>query len=456
MVLVWVLGAGGASAQPRNDACAEAVLLTNLQGWCSPEGAYHNRDAAGSPVKGDCFPSMFGSNPDVWFRFTAIGNTLHISVKGRMAEGPKGSLERPQIALYEGGCGGRQVSCNSDNLGYGIVESFATDLVIGATYYLQVSGRNGSEGSFQLCINNFNAVPSPSSDCSSAVVLCDKEGFTVPSLTGAGRNRHELNGICLQEENSSSWYKWTCDQPGTLTFTLTPVNPSDDIDFAVFLLPDGLDGCPEKIPLRCMASGENLNAPPSSWAACTGATGLRDGALDFEESAGCAFGDDNFLAPLVMEAGKSYALVVQNFSRTGSGFSIEFGGTGTFVSPKAHFYLSKRTIEVGQPLGLRDASTFPGGIVGWDWNFGEGASPQKSSRQGPHKVVYRSPGKKSIRLTVATANGCQVTVVRTVTVVEPPPKPVVVVEKEPPPPPPSPKPTPPDTLPTLVNPRTPT
>ena len=41
-----------------------------------------------------------------------------------------------------------------------------------------------------------------------------------------------------------------------------------------------------------------------------------------------------------MVAGESYALVINNFSRSGLGFHIEFGGTGTFLGPQPDFDLT--------------------------------------------------------------------------------------------------------------------
>jgi len=36
----------------------------------------------------------------------------------------------------------------------------------------------------------------------------------------------------------------------------------------------------------------------------------------------------------------------------------------------------------------------------WEWNFGDGATPETASTAGPHTVYYDSPGKKDVRLTV--------------------------------------------------------
>ena len=437
---------GAISLAPSNDDCSRAYPLRNVSNYCSSPRQFTNVDATASGYENPgCFPDfLLEPDNDVWFKFTAKANTANISVIGALYGNPKGTLQYPQFALYRGTCndGLLEIACISDVRGYNIVETFINDLAIGGTYYLRVDGRNGKTGTFQLCVNNYNPVPSPSSDCSSAVVLCDKSSFTVPNVIGAGRNRYELTpGICLQEETSSAWYKWTCDKPGTLTFTLTPVNPSDDIDFAVFYLPNGVDDCSVKIPYRCMASGENAGNSFAGWARCTGATGLKSSSGDISEEPGCSPNDDNFVAAMKMEAGESFALLINNFHNTGNGFSIKFGGTGTFKGPVAHFVVNKLKLPQDKELWVRNKSSFDGGIKNWEWNFGVDAKPATAKGVGPHKVRYGSTGKKSISLSIETGNGCQVTKVRNVTIVEPPPPPPepepepVPVVKEPEPPP---------------------
>lgn len=420
-------------AAPKNNTCGNATYIKNVKNWCSSSAQFTNEGATDSGAdRPNCFTSVAESINDVWFKFRAIGNIASISVVGRIERNPKGSLKQPQIALYQGDCSNlKSVACHSDTRGYGISETFGYNMVIGATYYVRVDGRGMDMGTFQLCINNYNEVPSPSSDCSTGVILCDKSPFTVPSVIGSGNFRESLAGTCLIQEESSAWYKFTCDKAGTLTFKLKPVNPGDDIDFALFMLPNGLEDCGLKIPVRCMASGENQGSY-TTWSKCSGATGLSTRSSDISEEPGCSDFDDNFVAALGMKAGVSYALLIQNYHNTGNGFSVEFGGTGTFVGPKAWFKVSKLKIPKDSIMWARDVSTFPGGIAKWEWNFGEDAKKGGSKRKGPHQFSYSTKGKKSIRLTVETKNGCRVTAVRNITVIDSPPPP--------PPPPPAPEP----------------
>lgn len=428
-----------AAAQPRNNYCKSAITLQDVTNYCSSSRQYTTEGATASGFdRAQCFYGGLDASNDVWFKFRAVGNMVNISVVGEIKQNPKGTLRFPQVVIYEGDCSNnREIGCYSDSQGFNIAEIFAS-LTIGETYYIRVDAKYNSTGTFQLCVNNYNAMPAPDGDCVEGVILCDKSPFTVPKVAGVGKVRDYLGNTCLRGgESSSVWYKWTCDEPGTLTFKLKPVNPSDDLDFALFFLPNGVDDCDLKIPVRCMASGESGGRPLSQWIQCTGATGLHANSSDYQEMEGCDWTDDNFLAPLQMEKGKSFALLINNFHNTGNGFSIEFGGTGTFEGPKPHFKVSKLKIPVDSNLTIWNVSKFNGKIVKYEWDFGVDASPKKHKGWKAPNVKYNSSGKKSISLTVETDRGCVVTKVRNITVTKkppPPPKPkeepIVIEEKK--------------------------
>lgn len=440
----FIFYSGFIYAQPKNNTCSSAITLRNLSNWCSSPSQFTNQNATPSGQnRAKCF---FGDSNDkdndVWFKFVAKGNTLNVSVIGAIKKSPKGTLEFPQVAIYRGLCPRflEEIGCFSDAEGYHIAEVYA-GLTIGETYYIRVDGKYNRTGTFQLCVNNYNSVPSPSGDCTSGVVLCDMESFTVPKMVGIGKYRDPIGITCLEDgESSSAWYKWTAQESGTLTMDLIPVNPSDDIDFAIFWLPGGLEDCSFKIILRCMASGESPDRSFAEWKRCTGATGLRAGSSDFQEEAGCQdWTDDNYLAPLQMEKGKSYALLVNNYHNTGNGFSMKFGGTAKFEGPKAHFKVSKLSIPVETELKVWNVSSFEGKIVNYEWDFGVDASPRTHKGWKAPNVTYKTPGQKSISLTVETDRGCVVTKVRNIKVVpkpKDPPKPkpkTEVVQSAPPP-----------------------
>ena len=144
---------------------------------------------------------------------------------------------------------------------------------------------------------------------------------------------------------------------------------------------------------------------------CLGPTGLRAGDTDLVEFRGCDPGDNNFLAPLNMIAGESYGLLVNNFSESGFGFSIEFGGTGEFLGPEPDFaFTAVDNFECDKTITFENLSiSNTDDIVSLRWRFGEGAIPFEAMGEGPHDVIYDSFGPKVAVLTVETSRGCRVT-----------------------------------------------
>jgi len=69
------------------------------------------------------------------------------------------------------------------------------------------------------------------------------------------------------------------------------------------------------------------------------------------------------------------------------------------AGPFANFTASPVAPGTGETVIFTDASG-NGTFSTWEWNFGEGASPATASGQGPHEVVYLTPGGKTVSLTV--------------------------------------------------------
>jgi len=420
LLLLLILQRNAAVAQPSNDNCTSPIVLPNVANFCSAAGAYTN---VGATPSGYGAATCFGSaSNDVWFAFVAQATDVTVVVRGATQQAPGGTLRNPQVAIYAGTCGGtiNQIACQSATNNTHVVEVSKSGLFVGTTYLIRVQGFNNATGTFQLCINNFNPPTIPTSDCPTAALLCDKSPFVVKSVTGAGSNITELNdascffnGSSLNYESNSTWFVWICDQPGTLTFRLTPLSPPDDLDFVVYRLPNGVGNCQGKQVVRCMASGSFFFPSP-----CMGPTGLREGETRTSIPAGCNFPNPTtWAAPLNMQSGEVYALCVNNFTSSGNGFSIEFGGTGTFLGPEAAFTAVPSEICLGVPVDFTDASTFPlGNITNYFWSFGSDATPNTATGRGPHRVIFSEPGLHPVVLQIETNLGCKVTTIQNVLV----------------------------------------
>ncbi|MDF1694532.1 MAG: gliding motility-associated C-terminal domain-containing protein [Saprospiraceae bacterium] len=401
-------------AQVLNDDCQFATFISDIDGYCSEPAEFTNINAMPDPVFSDvCFLNYLNG---VWFSFVPKEPAINVRVFGTGIG--LNTLQFPKMALFSS-CG-NFLTCspgksqNSD-------EFVISGLTIGQVYYLMVESAENLEGTFQLCIDDFTPTPSPESDCDKAVVLCSKEPFSVESLNSQGDNPNEANGSCIGGELASSWYVWECDQSGTLTMELTPANLGieeivDDLDFVVFELPGGIKDCNNRIELRCMGSGANTFdngqiQPVSTWAICNRATGMAEGETDFIETGGCLDVSNNYVAPLDMVAGTAYGILINNFANNGLGFSIEFGGTGTFVGPEADFEVDAvAEFECDKTITFTDLSD-PGvdPIINYTWNFGAGATPSTASGTGTFETIYDSFGEKVAALTLESQRGCLVT-----------------------------------------------
>ena len=419
--LTLLLASQWCFAQPVNDECRFATKLVYENSYCSEDDEFTNIGATSDPeftaANLQCLSLSWENG--IWFSFTPKNFAVSIRIFGQNIGG---TIRDAKIVLFED-CN-TFVACSPGNID-GVLEFIYDNLTPGKPYLIYIESTTQGAGSFKLCIDEFKPVPTPEADCKNAVILCDKSPFVVDSLLGSGMDRNEIEqGNCIVGEFQSSWYKWTCDEPGSLTFTLTPNNhrdrnfESDDIDFALYEMTNGLDDCSlgSRIRIRCMAAGanvfNNVQRPLQEWIECNGPTGLRTGETDTEEDGGCGdAGDNNFLAPVNMETGKSYLLVINNFSRSGLGFSIEFGGSGTFLGPEIDFEIeAQNKFECDKTLRIINNSisqTDP--IISYSWSFGNRAIPPSSTLFGPHDIFYESFGNKTIALTVESSKGCLVT-----------------------------------------------
>lgn len=407
-IAVLVILASCLRIQAQGDDCNNAVRLNNVNKYCSNPQQFTNVGFtdSGWPI-GTCW--VGNAAMDGWFYFTAIGTDVQISVSG---ETGKGTIKKPNIELISGTCNGPSIACSPSGA-TNLTTLYKGGLIPGATYYIRIATTSANRGTFMLCVNSYKPDLNPGADCDGAVRLCDKSPISVPGLSGPGKNPKEIETTsCFfgpntpantSAESNSSWYWWTCETNGSLTFRITPNDVKNDIDFLVYEL-DKDDPCGKRTIIRCTATQCTL-----------GANGLDSIATDVSEPTttitngvpqNCTPQYNGFLKYVDMVAGRSYALVINNFS-TSSGFSITFGGTGTIKGPKA--VISSGT----SPFVCKGESvTYDGSNSQFydslSWVF-TGGIPATASTVGPHKINYNLPGTyitylKAMNKTCASGN----------------------------------------------------
>ncbi|MCT2563186.1 T9SS type B sorting domain-containing protein [Chryseobacterium herbae] len=171
------------------------------------------------------------------------------------------------------------------------------------------------------------------SDCISAISICGNSDI---SYTPAGPG-NILEGIginsCLNDtenEHYSVWYSFTAATSGTLAFVINPNMDIDDYDFAVY--GPTTNGCTSLnnnnifvTPLRCNYNGTGasqgntgllLTIPPPPPPNANGSAGNQ---LEWSPH-------------MVVQAGETYYLVVDNFLSSPDGFSLTWSGTASLSS----------------------------------------------------------------------------------------------------------------------------
>ena len=161
LLIITLFISGNLFAQPANDNCAGAIALT--VGAVPPCGTgiqtSTNTTAAGNITtatpgnpyiyqtncSGSAATQAFPAN-DVWYSFVATGYQANITVTSTFAN--------PNITVYAGSCAALGGGVGGCAVGTGGSATLVVQqMVIGTTYFIQVSGGVGQTGTFNLSMN---------------------------------------------------------------------------------------------------------------------------------------------------------------------------------------------------------------------------------------------------------------------------------------------------------------
>jgi gliding motility-associated-like protein len=360
---------------PANNDCSNAqVISIPASGSACITSTNANATSDGNINTCDTGPA--GS--EVWFTYVATGSVNTVTVT------PQGSTTNMVVSMLSAGCsGGVLDGCNAA-AGSGSATA-SVGYTPGTQVWISVE-TNGVDGPFQLCVTSSTPPANPGEACASATQMCAKTDFGYSTLTGFTSSglRPTCFGAAVQQD---VWVKFTVGVTGTLEFTADPLG-SAEFDWALY---DITSGCPVNAtaPVSCnYNTATNLLGCNMGGAAC----GMSSNAAAFPCPA-------EFNAPVTVTAGRTYAIVIDNYSANGAGFNFSWGGTFE-MAPKSSFTLSP-TSGCGTPLTTTITNT-SAAATSYAWNFGDNTS---STSANPGSHTYTTPGNYIISL-VTTANGC--------------------------------------------------
>jgi gliding motility-associated-like protein len=371
-------------AQPLNDDCLNATpIAIPVSGSTCVNG---NNIGATSTTWGSALCGQTTWTNDVWYTFVSNGTLNTITVK------PSGSpaAARLGITVYTGSCGslsglGTYCAIAPNNPDSAVVIQASA---IGTQYFIEVSSFNG-DGNFQLCVNSVTPQPSPGSSCATASRVCALNPFTLgsgPSGTGGYTPDCFLFGA-----NSSVWYRFTVGVSGTLAWSATPNLAGTELDWALY---DITSACPGLFTssVACNYNYSNEASNPVGMSTTSGTLCPTDGL-------GGAAGE--FCPSITVTAGRTYAIVIDNFSNNGSGWDFNWTGSTFGLAPTSQFTASPSSI-CGSGGTVNITNTTIGGTT-QVWNFGDGSASFTGAAPPAHN--YTAPGTYVISNQV-TNNGC--------------------------------------------------
>ncbi|MCI5056924.1 MAG: hypothetical protein MRY83_12490, partial [Flavobacteriales bacterium] len=145
-------------------------------------------------------------------------------------------------------------------------------------------------------------------DCNGAQPICNNTYSFPQGLSGEGADPNEINGAnsCLGGEQNGAWFSFTVQNSGNLCFTITPVNASDDYDWAVYNLSLGGNNytCADIYGNPALEVSCNWSPVPGPTGA-NGNTGMQNQPC------------------IPVTAGDNMMLYISNFLGGGSGVSID-------------------------------------------------------------------------------------------------------------------------------------
>ena len=159
------------------------------------------------------------------------------------------------------------------------------------------------------------------------VPICSTTSLYVPGCSGSG-------GANYANKNPF-WYKFTCYTSGTLGFTITPKDLTDDYDWQLYDV-TGLD--PDEV-----FTNQNIIVS-GNWAGNPGTTGTSaNGSATIQCASSYTGNEPRFAKMPNIVAGHEYILLVSHYTDSQSGYSLSFGGGTAVITDPAEPHLQKAT-----------------------------------------------------------------------------------------------------------------
>lgn len=216
------------------------------------------------------------------------------------------------ITVRSGSPGGPVVAYGAAPLSWTAVAS--------GTHYIHYSSNSNCGQSDRNTRTTIRCTSCPTSqrDCEGAQLVCNSSTINANSNGAGVQEISGANSGCdMVDENQSTWFYVYIQSGGTLEMTISPEDPSDDYDWAIwgpYNAATAAANCsPTEAPLRCNTSA---NAP---------LTGMNPSATSDYEFPG--YSTNRWSNPIQANSGDVYILLIDNWSNSGRPYQLNWSGT---------------------------------------------------------------------------------------------------------------------------------
>jgi gliding motility-associated-like protein len=382
--LVVLIGTFSALAQPANDNCVSAQVVTIPSSGSTCFNST-NVGATSDMTTNVCDTGLPGN--EVWYTFVSTGGANSITIT------PNGATPASSVVVSMGNnpCGGGVFSaCNAATGAAAATTSFSYP--VGTQVWFSVE-TNGTDGTYQVCVSSISQPPAPGNSCVTATRICTKNTF---SVTPYPVNSNVITPSCFPSPfQRPIFYQFTVGQSGTCIWSADP-NGLAEYDWVMY---DITGGCPGTDVCCNFNYASATGAPVGMAAGGPGVCGTQAGNGPTEE----------FSPPANVVAGNTYLIVIDNYSDNNVGFTMTWGGTFE-MAPNPNFTLTPSSGCA--PLNVTITNTSTATAI-YDWDYGNGNSSATSANS---TQTYSAPGSYIVSLVATSASGCTDVQTATITV----------------------------------------
>jgi gliding motility-associated-like protein len=361
-------------AQPSNDNCTSAQVIT-IPASGSTCFNSTNAGATSDLTTNACDTGTPGN--EVWYTYIATGGSNSITIT------PNGATPATNVVVSIQGtpcASGVYSSCGSGTGSAAATTSFA--YAIGTQVYFSVE-TNGTDGTFQVCVNSISQPAAPGNSCATATPICNKNTFTVNPFP---QNINVITPGCFPSPfQRPLFYKFTVGQAGSCIWTVDPIGNAE-YDWVMY---DITNGCPGT-EVCCNFNYASSNGSP---------VGMATGGAGACGTSGFAGAPGEFSPPANVVMGNTYLIVIDNYSDNTVGFTMSWGGTFD-MAPNPEFTLTPSTGCAPLTVGITNQST---ATTTYSWTMGNGNTSVAAS---PPSQTYANAGTYIVSLVATSTTGC--------------------------------------------------